>query len=143
MQDPSLFRVDWGILAEVLAAIVVLSFFIERALSLVFEHRIYVAKLAEKGLKEPIAFLVSLAVVRYWNFDALGVVFHADTATWWGYAITAAIIAGGSKASIKLFHDVLGTKSAALKARQTETQPGLDEPYSRETRKRVFKREPG
>lgn len=66
-------------MAEVLAAIVVLSFFIERALSLLFEHRLFVKQLAQKGLKEPIAFLVSLAVVRYWNFDALSVVFHADT----------------------------------------------------------------
>lgn len=115
MEDPSLFRIDWEVLAEVLAAIVVLSFFIERALSLLFEHRLFVKGLAQKGLKEPIAFVVSLLVVRYWNFDALSILFHSDTATWWGYIITAAIIAGGSKASIKLFHDVMGTKSAALR----------------------------
>ncbi len=115
MEDPSLFRMDWEILAEVLAAIVVLSFFIERALSLLFEHRFFVKTLSQRGLKEPIAFLVSLAVVRYWNFDALSVVFHANTATWWGYIVTAAIIADGSKVSIKLFHDVMGAKSAALR----------------------------
>ena len=125
MEDPSLFRLDWEVLAEVLAAIVVLSFFIERALSLLFEHRLFVEQLAQKGLKEPIAFLVSLAVVRYWNFDALSVVFHADTATWWGYAITAAIVAGGSKASIKLFHDVMGAKSAKLKQLQAAKETKL------------------
>lgn len=125
MEDPSLFRLDWEVLAEVLAAIVVLSFFIERALSLLFEHRLFVKTLAQKGLKEPIAFLVSLAVVRYWNFDALSVIFHSDTATWWGYAITAAIVAGGSKASIKLFHDVMGTKSAALKQFQATKETKL------------------
>ena len=125
MEDPSLFRMDWEVLAEVLAAIIVLSFFIERALSLLFEHRLFVKTLAQRGLKEPIAFLVSLAVVRYWNFDALSVVFHADTATWWGYAITAAIVAGGSKASIKLFHDVMGTKSAALKQLQATKENRL------------------
>jgi len=118
MEDPSLFRIDWEVLAEVLAAIVVLSFFIERALSLLFEHRFFVKGLAQKGLKEPIAFVVSLLVVRYWNFDALAILFKSDTATWWGYIITAAIIAGGSKASIKLFHDVMGTKSTALRQLQ-------------------------
>ena len=76
MEDPSLFRIDWEVLAEVLAAIVVLSFFIERALSLFFEYRFFVKTLAQKGLKEPIAFLVSLAVVRYWNFGALSVLLH-------------------------------------------------------------------
>lgn len=33
MEDPSLFRMDWEILAEVLAAIIVLSFFIGRSLA--------------------------------------------------------------------------------------------------------------
>lgn len=114
--DPSLFRLDWDVLIEVLVAIIVLSFFIERALSLPFEHRWFVARFGEKGLKEPIAFLVSLAIVRFWNFDAVGVVFHADETTWWGYLITAAVIAGGSKASIKLFQDLLQVKSAAARA---------------------------
>lgn len=119
--DPALFRIDWEVLTEVLATITVLAFFVERALSLVFEHRIFVAKLNEKGLKEPIAFIVSFIVVRYWGFDALGVIMHADKTSLWGYLITAAIIAGGSKASIKLFHDVLKTKSrAAVKAEATK-----------------------
>lgn len=38
--DPALFRIDWEVLAEVLATIIVLSFFVERALSIVFEHRL-------------------------------------------------------------------------------------------------------
>lgn len=49
MEDPSLFRIDWEVLAEVLAAIIVLSFFIERALSLLFEHRFFVKSLAQRG----------------------------------------------------------------------------------------------
>jgi hypothetical protein len=40
-------------------------------------------------------------------------VFHADETTWWGYLVTAAVVAGGSKASIKLFHDLLQVKSTA------------------------------
>jgi hypothetical protein len=112
--DPALFRIDWEVLAEVLTTITVLAFFVERALSLIFEHRFFVQRFNEKGIKEPIAFLISLAVVRYWNFDALGILMHADKTSWWGYLFTAAIVAGGSKASIKLFHDVLKTKSKAL-----------------------------
>lgn len=113
--DPSQFRIDWEVLTEVLIAIIILAFFIERALSLLFEHRWFVAKFEKSGLKEPIAFLVSLAIVRYWNFDALGIVFHADVTTWWGYLVTAAIVAGGSKASIKLFQDILQVKSNAVR----------------------------
>jgi hypothetical protein len=64
---------------------------------------------------------VSLAIVRYWNFDALGIVFHADVTTWWGYLVTAAIVAGGSKASIKLFHDLLQVKSKAVSEAATKS----------------------
>lgn len=119
--DPSQFRIDWEVLTEILIAIVVLAFFIERALSIVFEHRWFVDKLGKRGLKEPVAFLVSLAIVRYWNFDAIGVVFHADTATWWGYLVTAAVVAGGSKASTKLFHDLLEVKSKAVREAAAKT----------------------
>jgi hypothetical protein len=112
--DPALFRIDWEVLAELLTTITVLAFFVERALSIVFEHRLFVAKLNEKGLKEPIAFIVAFVVVKYWNFDALSILMQADKTSLWGYAITAAIIAGGSKASIKLFHDVLEVKSSAF-----------------------------
>lgn len=115
--DPALFRIDWEVLAEVLATITVLSFFVERALSIVFEHRLFVKSLDEKGLKEPIALITSFLVVKLWNFDALSIVLNSDKTSWLGYLITAAVISGGSKASIKLFHDVLKTKSTALNAK--------------------------
>lgn len=118
--DPSQFRIDWEVLTEVLIAIIVLAFFIERALSIIFEHRLFIEKLGQSGLKEPIAFLVSLAIVWYWNFDALGIVFHADVATWWGYLITAAIVTGGCKAWIRLFHNHLQVKSKAVRAAETK-----------------------
>ena len=115
--DPALFRIDWEVLAEVLATIIVLSFFVERALSIVFEHRLFLKSLDEKGLKEPIALVASFMVVRIWNFDALSIVLNSDKTSWLGYLITAAVISGGSKASIKLFHDVLKTRSTALTAK--------------------------
>lgn len=113
--DPALFRIDFEVVAEVLIGIIVLAFFVERALSLLFEHRRYVNRYGGKGYKAPIAFLVSLFVVWYWQFDALGVILRADTTSILGYIITAAIIAGGSKASIKLFHDLLKVRSTAAK----------------------------
>ena len=116
--DPALFHIDWEVLTEVLITIVVLSFFIERALALFFEHRYFVNRMDGKGIKEPIALLVSLIVVTYWNFDAVSIIMNADETSFWGYLITAAIIAGGSKASIKLFHDVLKIKSNSLKAKK-------------------------
>jgi len=129
--DPSQFRIDWEVLTEVLMSIIVLAFFVERALSIVFEHRLFVERLGQSGLKEPIAFLVSLAIVRYWNFDALGIVFHADVTTWWGYLVTAAIVAGGSKASIKLFHDLLQVKSNAARVAETKTTVTANKKRSR------------
>lgn len=116
--DPALFRIDFEVLFEVLVTIIVLAFFIERGLSLLFEHRLYVAYAKERGLKEPIAFVLSLAVVSYWQFDGVGILLRADTTSLWGYLITAAIIAGGSKASIKLFHDVFKAMSSAEKLRK-------------------------
>jgi hypothetical protein len=113
--DPALFRIDWEVLTEVMISIVVLSFFIERSLALLFEHKIWVkTRCKDSGFKEPIALFLSFIVVRYWNFDALGIIFHSDKASFWGYLVTAAIIAGGSKASIKLFQNVLNVKSTTF-----------------------------
>ena len=76
--DPNLFHVDWEQDGEVLIVIVVLSFFVERALALVFEHRLYVNRFSETGFKEPIAFLVALFICRNWDFDALSTVILAE-----------------------------------------------------------------
>jgi hypothetical protein len=116
--DPTLFRIDFEVLTEVLVVIVVLAFLIERALSLLFEHRLFVNAFADRGLKEPIALLVSVAIVRYWEFDALSILFQGDRTSFAGYLITAAIIAGGSKGSMKLFQDLLKVRSSAEDVRK-------------------------
>lgn len=115
--DPNLFHVDWEQLIEALAAVVVLSFVVERALALVFEHRLYVNRLDDMGLKEPIAFALALVICVRWDFDIVSVLLRGETTTLLGQAITAAVIAGGSKASIKLFHDVLGVRSRTATAK--------------------------
>ncbi len=118
IMDPNLFAIDSERLLEVLFTIVVLSFLIERALALVFENAWFVERFTGKGVKEPITFAVAFAVCKNWDFDALSVILVKERTQLWGHLLTAAIVAGGSKASIKLFHDVLGIQSSAEKKRQ-------------------------
>ena len=118
--DPNLFHVDWDQLLEVMAAVVVLSFVVERALALIFEHRWYVARFNETGLKAPIAFVVSLFICIEWKFDLVSVLLKSDAVGLVGMVITAGVIAGGSKASIKLFRDLMDVQSdAARDAKRT------------------------
>ena len=111
--DPAFFHLDWERLSEVLIAIIVLSFLIERALAPLFESRFFINRFKEKSLKELIAFVIGGLVCWYWDFDAISMVFLKSEVTIWGAIITGAIVAGGSKASIKLFKEVMGIRSAA------------------------------
>lgn len=116
--DPNLFAIDNERLFEVLVAIIVLSFFLERFLALIFENRWVVNRLSNRGLKEPITFILAVLVCRYWDFDAVSVVFAKAKTQLWGHILTGGIVAGGSKASIKFFQDVMGTMSNAEKTRR-------------------------
>lgn len=119
--DPLFFHLEWDVLVEVLFAIIVLSFFVERSLSLVFEHRFYLRFAKNLGLKEPIALIASVVVARYCEFDALSILLRREENDLLGYVVTGAVIAGGSKASIKLFHDVFKAKSSTYdKVKQLE-----------------------
>ncbi len=117
--DPNLFHLDWERTFEVLATIVVLSIFVERALALVFEQRwfleIYKRSFRDKGLKEVISFVVSFLICAHWDFDAVSMIILTEKVNTFGQILTATVIAGGSKGSIKLFRDVLGFKSQAYK----------------------------
>jgi hypothetical protein len=123
--DPNLFFLDYERLFEVLSTIVVFSFFVERALSVVFESRWFIKayedKPKRKGLKELIALAVSIALCAFWEFDALSIiVVSKSTMQIPGYILTGAVIAGGSKGSVKLFKDVMGFMSNAEKERIEE-----------------------
>ena len=107
MED-SLVLVDWNLLLEALVAIIVLAFFVERALSLLFEWRHFDGRFSTTGLKEPLAFAVSLLVTWQWDFDAVSMVVAKAEPSFLGQVLTAAVIAGGSKASLKLFQDIAG-----------------------------------
>lgn len=108
--DPNLFAVDWEQLAEGLAAIVALAFFVERALALVFENRHIRSLVTGRGVKELLAFGLAFSICSRADFDIIAILLHLPEPDWFGLTITAAVIAGGSKASIKLFHDVIGAK---------------------------------
>ena len=118
--DPNLFHLNGERLIEVFFAIVILAFILERALAVLFEHRSFINRAKGKGLKEIIAFAVAALVCWYWEFDALSILFPKEHVTIYGELITAAVIAGGSKASIKLFRDVIGAKSTAQAAKDAK-----------------------
>jgi hypothetical protein len=146
IMDPNLFHLDYEKLFEVLLTIVFLSIFIERALALLFESRAFIEKtesgktvvkmmrlskddsdfkkLSEKkkikGLKEIISLVVAVAVCWIWKFDALTILFvTSDQMHVYGYLLTGAVIAGGSKGSVKLFKDTMGIMSSAEKERES------------------------
>lgn len=127
--DPLLFSINADVVVEVLATVILLSLIIERALSIVFEWRPVLDKIKEKGVKEPVAFIVTLVVVMSYKFDSLAIIFSNESNSYMGYIITAGVIAGGSKGSIKLFRDWLGWKSNAQdeleesKKKPAETKP--------------------
>lgn len=111
--DPNLIHVDWERTGEALTLVIVLAFLIERALAVIFENPLYIRFIDRDGLKELIAVVASIAVCAAWQFDALGMILLTSTTTVAGYIVTGLVVAGGSKASIKLFHGVLGIQSTA------------------------------
>jgi hypothetical protein len=69
-------------------------------------------------LKELIGFFVALLVCWAWDFDAISIVLLSDKTQMLGIIFTAAVVAGGSKASIKFFHKVLKVGSSVLEERK-------------------------
>ena len=66
--DPNLFHLDWERVIEALATIIVIAFLVERALSLVFESRLYQKYAKEKGFKEFISLGIGVLVCVVWDF---------------------------------------------------------------------------
>jgi len=121
--DPNLFHLDWERVAEVLAGIVILAFVLERGLALLFETRFFIDRAQGKNLKELIAFVLSVIVCWYWDFDAISMIFLKEKTTLIGIVVTGGVIAGGSKGAIRLFKDIMGFMSEAEKERQNKRKP--------------------
>lgn len=111
--DPNLFHLDWERTFEVLAAIIVAAFLIERFLSVFFESRGLLPLFAGTGAKEITSLVAAYVLCHYTHFDAVSMIFLRESTGIPGQIITAGVIAGGSKASVKLFRDILGFRSSA------------------------------
>ena len=119
--DPNMVALDWNVLAEQLVLVVVVATIIERALSTVFETDWFVQyqrrrKAAGRdtgGVKTMLGLLVSFIGALLYQLDIMAVLLSHHRTSLIGSAITAAVIAGGSKGSLKLFRDVLNIKSTA------------------------------
>jgi hypothetical protein len=140
--DPNLFHIDWERTIEALVGIIILSFLVERACALLFESRWWISKFEDARvgitpaiqsnnkaelrllpghnypLKETISFLGALVICYFWRFDAVSIILLSEQTSLAGIIVTALVVAGGSKASIALFHDVLKIKSNAEEQRK-------------------------
>jgi hypothetical protein len=132
--DPNLFHLDWERAGEVLVAIIVLSFVPERALAVLFESRLFIKRFEGKGVKEWIAAGICVAVCIIWKFDAISMIILTDKTTVFGEIVTGCVIAGGSKASIKLFQDVMDVRSSAHEvAHPPDPETGKPQPQVNKT----------
>ncbi len=69
-------------------------------------------------LKEFIVFVLSLVICWVWKFDAVSIIMLSERTQLAGIIVTAGVVAGGSKASIALFHDLLKVRSSANEERK-------------------------
>lgn len=120
--DPNLFALSWMAIIQMLTGIVILSLVVERALSTFYETAFFVdlthrrTTSGLRDLKPLIAYLVSTAICLLWGIDAISVIFLQEHSTVLGCLITGAVVAGGSKASLKLFRDILDVQSGASRS---------------------------
>jgi len=105
-----------------LIALVLLAFVIERGLSVVFEHSLYIKWLEPKKIKEFIAVGVSYSICYFNKFDILQSLLNKEGYTILGIILTSMCIAGGSKVAIRLFQDVLGVKKSIT---DTDNKPSI------------------
>lgn len=97
-------------IVSAMVILVLLAFIVERALSVVFEHYLYVKYLEPKKIKEFIAVGTAFTICYVSNFDIIQVLMGTKGYNILGVSLTALCIAGGSKIAIRLFQDVLGVK---------------------------------
>lgn len=117
--DPNFIHMDWERTFDAITMVAVVAIVVERALSVIFHSSIYIEHVHKSGMKETIALAVSIAVCAAWKLDAMGMIILTETTTVLGYIITGALVAGGSKGSVKLFQDMLNLQSSAFKMRHT------------------------
>jgi hypothetical protein len=141
--DPSQYAMAWDSVIEILTLVVIFAFAVERVLAQIFETPIFIkieeglrggAKKkyitsqsavskeygnarysgnGESSLKPIIASVFGILLACLYKIDLFSIVAGWAGVSFFGCAMTGLVIAGGSKASIKLFHDVFNVKSSA------------------------------
>ena len=99
---------------DLMFRLIIVAVLLERGLSVLFEHRLFLRTLSGLGLEEVITLAGSVAVCRYGSFDLLAVLFRMAEPSLFGVFASAVIIVGFSKMSTKLFGEVLAIRSVAL-----------------------------
>ncbi|MFZ4664111.1 MAG: hypothetical protein ACOYNY_44340 [Caldilineaceae bacterium] len=132
-------------IGTILLVFLVLSVVFEVALQPIFEWRIFETYLADKGFKTPIKLLLAVAV--FWSFDLdiftnlLNVMTDCRSgkpdplmiqcstdATFWGRAVTALLIAGGSSGVHEIFIKLNIRKDKAETKDKTATTSQASQP---------------
>jgi hypothetical protein len=132
--DPNQFLVPWDTTFEMLAFVVVLSIIVERVLAVLFESKSFIEfkrnrrKANKSANQEIIAFLFSLLLCWLYQVDIVAVMMSHEHISAFGVLITAGVVSGGSKGSIKLFREVLGFKSGAYQEYENTKDPKDDAP---------------
>ena len=113
-----------------------LSIFVERALSVVFDWQGWGKYLSDYNLKAPIGATVSILICLILPFDVLRLFGNPGTPpSVVGAVFSGLIVAGGSAGSIKLFQDVLGfskqARDAANAAKSLHAEADKEEAQAR------------
>ncbi len=69
-------------------------------------------------LKEFLAFALAFVICLQWDFDAVSIIMLSEKTQLYGVIITAAVVAGGSKGSVALFHNLLKIQSTAVEEKR-------------------------
>ncbi len=105
------------LLLHTLFLVPVLAFLVERVLAIIFESPIFIKWYEDRKLqsgssvKPVVATILSVAVTLHCEIDLLMAIKQESVGNWFGYLMTGLLVSSGSKASIKLFRDVLNLRS--------------------------------
>lgn len=129
---------------QIILLVIFVSFAVERSLAVIFETRYYIRRFSQiKGLKPSVAavygmilvFAVDVNLAKLIRIEGtsgdFSYVWAGEILCWANFqnlfiiAVTGFLVAGGSKASLKLFSDVMNIKSSdeALRKAPTTSAP--------------------
>lgn len=118
---------NWDVVVNELIKVVLLAFFVERALAVIFDMERVEPMIQRRDLKPVIAMAVSIALCYGLRINVIGKLGPgsplASSMEWLGIAVTGLVVAGGSAGAVKLFQDVLGfRRSVRDDAKQLEQE---------------------